>query len=103
MDLVFGLIIVALAPVISLGIRRIRPLWSPLKIGWISALILPAIVIALCLFVFISAGLAGPERCVENACRAAKAMATVFAIAAVIEFLLGWVATFYFQRWLAKR
>ncbi|MEG3124636.1 hypothetical protein [Sphingomonas sp. GB1N7] len=103
MDLVFGLIIIALAPVISLAIRRIRPLWPPFKIGWVSALILPAMIVALCIFVFVSASMAGPERCAGNACKAAMAMALVMAVAAAVEFLLGWLATLYFQRWLARR
>ena len=103
MDLVFGLIIIALAPVISLGVRRFRPLWPPFKIGWVSASILPGIILLLCAFVFVSASMSSPERCQGNACKAAMAMAFVFAIAAVVEFLVGWLATFYFQRWLARR
>ena len=103
MDIVIVLITVALAPVISLAIRLLRPEWLPFKISGISSAILPGIMVALWVVLFASAATAGKERCGVDACGMAMMAATHGGAAAIGLFLIGWPITYCFQRWLARR
>jgi hypothetical protein len=63
--------------------------WRSRKIALISALPLPLIILALCLFVFLQAAFASKASCGVDACGMAMAFSMIIAFWAAMSYLLG--------------
>lgn len=78
-------VLIAIAGVLVL--RRYH--WRRRRTVFLSALPVPAILFAFCMFVFVSAATASKESCGVDACGMAAAGAMVLAVAAVLLFIVG--------------
>jgi hypothetical protein len=91
-----------LSAVVAAALRRFRPAWSRRRVDLVAAAPIPGMLIALCLWIFISAATTPREQCGVDACGMAMAAAMMVGFAALCAFAFGLVVAALVQ-WLMRR
>ena len=91
-----------LAVPMTLFLQRWKPAWSARRRTLWASLPLPAIMAALCAFVFAHAATASEKECGVDACGMAMAFAVILSIWALTAFVIAAGASYALQRFKAR-
>ncbi len=91
MSEVFGFLggCIVVAALFGAVLHRLRPNWRRWRVAVISALPVPTIALAACLYLFVDAASASPEECGVDACGMVMMAAMVVGGFAIVGFALG--------------
>lgn len=101
-SVLFGSLVLESILAIVLTVMLARHGWPKARIIYVAASPVPAIIIALCIYVFVDAATASKESCGVDACGMAMAAAIVIASAAILLYVIGLVVALVTRHLFAR-
>jgi hypothetical protein len=102
-DWLYAASAIAATVLLSFFVRWRRPSWSTLRLSLLAAAILPGLLLALGVLLFVGAAFSSPEACGIDACGMAMLASMYMAVGAGVLWLVGALATFGLHFLLRRR